>query len=32
VIGWAAATGHVGVEPLLLFLTIFLWTPPRFWA
>jgi protoheme IX farnesyltransferase len=32
VIGWAAATGHVGVEPLLLFLTIFLWTPPHFWA
>jgi len=32
VIGWAAATGEVGVEPLLLFLTIFLWTPPHFWA
>jgi len=32
VIGWAAATGHVGVEPLLLFLIILLWTPPHFWA
>jgi heme o synthase len=31
-IGWAAATGHVGVLPLLLFLLIFLWTPPHFWA
>jgi heme o synthase len=32
VIGWAAATGHVGIEPLLLFLIILLWTPPHFWA
>jgi heme o synthase len=32
VIGWAAATGHVGLEPLALFLIIFLWTPPHFWA
>ena len=32
VIGWAAATGDVGVEPLILFLIIFLWTPPHFWA
>jgi heme o synthase len=32
VIGWAAATGEVGVEPLALFLIIFLWTPPHFWA
>jgi protoheme IX farnesyltransferase len=32
VIGWAAATGEVGVEPLILFLIIFLWTPPHFWA
>ncbi|WP_235999934.1 heme o synthase [Bradyrhizobium uaiense] len=32
VIGWAAATGHVGLEPLVLFLIIFLWTPPHFWA
>src|SRR3984957_15039165 len=32
VIGWAAATGSVGLEPLILFLIIFLWTPPHFWA
>jgi protoheme IX farnesyltransferase len=32
VIGWAAAAGHVGLEPLALFLIIFLWTPPHFWA
>jgi heme o synthase len=32
VIGWAAATGDVGLEPLTLFLMIFLWTPPHFWA
>jgi heme o synthase len=32
VIGWAAATGNVGIEPLSLFLIIFLWTPPHFWA
>ncbi|UQR63177.1 heme o synthase [Bradyrhizobium sp. C-145] len=31
-IGWAAATGEVGLEPLVLFLIIFLWTPPHFWA
>jgi protoheme IX farnesyltransferase len=31
-IGWAAATGSIGVEPILLFLIIFLWTPPHFWA
>ena len=31
-IGWAAATGSLGVEPILLFLIIFLWTPPHFWA
>ena len=31
-IGWAAATGNVGLEPLILFLIIFLWTPPHFWA
>jgi protoheme IX farnesyltransferase len=31
-IGWAAATGDVGFEPLTLFLIIFLWTPPHFWA
>jgi protoheme IX farnesyltransferase len=32
VIGWAAATAQIGVEPLALFLIIFLWTPPHFWA
>ena len=32
VIGWVAVTGHVGIEPLVLFLIIFLWTPPHFWA
>jgi len=32
VIGWAAATGRIGLEPLILFLIIFLWTPPHFWA
>ena len=32
VIGWAAATGSVGLESLILFLVIFLWTPPHFWA
>jgi len=31
-IGWAAATGEIGVEPLILSLMIFLWTPPHFWA
>src|SRR3977135_2934403 len=32
VIGWAAATGGVGIEACLLFLIIFFWTPPHFWA
>jgi heme o synthase len=32
VIGWTASTGHIGVEPLVLFLIIFLWTPAHFWA
>jgi heme o synthase len=32
VIGWAAATGHIELEPLLLFLIVMLWTPPHFWA
>jgi protoheme IX farnesyltransferase len=32
VVAWAAATGSLAVEPLLLFLIIFLWTPPHFWA
>jgi protoheme IX farnesyltransferase len=32
VIGWAAATGDVTLLPVLLFVLIFLWTPPHFWA
>ncbi|MDY0329430.1 MAG: heme o synthase [Thiomonas sp.] len=32
VLGWAAVSGQVSVEALLLFLIIFLWTPPHFWA
>ncbi|MEO8133551.1 MAG: heme o synthase [Betaproteobacteria bacterium] len=32
VLGWAAATGTVSAEALLLFLIIFVWTPPHFWA
>ena len=31
-IGWVATTGSVGVEPFILFLIIFLWTPPHSWA
>jgi protoheme IX farnesyltransferase len=31
-IGWAAVTGSVGIESVILFLIIFLWTPPHFWA
>ena len=32
VLGWAAMTDNVGPEALILFLIIFLWTPPHFWA
>jgi protoheme IX farnesyltransferase len=32
VLGWAAVTGEVTIEPLLLFLIIFAWTPPHFWS
>jgi len=32
VLGWAAVTGSVPPEALLLFLIIFVWTPPHFWA
>ena len=32
VLGWAAITGEVGAEALILCLIIFLWTPPHFWA
>jgi protoheme IX farnesyltransferase len=31
-IGWAAVTGSVSVESVLMFLIIFMWTPPHFWA
>jgi protoheme IX farnesyltransferase len=31
-IGWAAATGSIGIEPVLLFFLVFFWTPPHFWA
>ena len=32
VVAWVAATGSIAPEPLLLFLIIFFWTPPHFWA
>jgi len=32
VVGWAAVTGNISLEPVLMFLIIFLWTPPHFWA
>lgn len=32
VVAWAAVTGSLAVEPLLLFAIIFFWTPPHFWA
>jgi len=32
VIGWVAATDSIAIEPLILFLIVFLWTPPHFWA
>src|SRR5204863_350165 len=31
-VGWAAATGQVGIAALLLFAIVFVWTPPHFWA
>jgi protoheme IX farnesyltransferase len=31
-VGWAAVTGTVSIESVVLFLVIFLWTPPHFWA
>jgi protoheme IX farnesyltransferase len=31
-IGWAAATGTIGIESVLMFALIFMWTPPHFWA
>ena len=32
ILGWAAVTNMVSAEPLILFLIIFAWTPPHFWA
>ncbi|MGG5818876.1 heme o synthase [Falsiroseomonas sp. HW251] len=32
IIGWAAATGEVGLVPLILFAIVFMWTPPHFWS
>ena len=32
VVGWAAMTGQVSLEPLIYFLIVFMWTPPHFWA
>src|SRR5690606_40193213 len=32
VVGWAATSGAVSLESIVLFLIIFLWTPPHFWA
>jgi protoheme IX farnesyltransferase len=32
VLGWAAITGEVSASALLLFLIVFVWTPPHFWA
>jgi protoheme IX farnesyltransferase len=32
IVGWAAVTGSVSMESVVLFLIIFLWTPPHFWA
>ena len=32
VIGWTAVTGSIGLDPVILFLIIVLWTPPHFWA
>lgn len=31
-VGWAAVTGSIGVPAMLMFLVVFLWTPPHFWA
>lgn len=31
-IGWVAVTNQITIEPIILFLIIFLWTPPHFWA
>ncbi|MBX7159385.1 MAG: heme o synthase [Acidimicrobiia bacterium] len=31
-IGWSAVTGDLGLAPWLLFMVVFMWTPPHFWA
>jgi protoheme IX farnesyltransferase len=31
-VGWSAVTGHLGLAPLVLFVIIFVWTPPHFWS
>ncbi len=31
-IGWAAVTGSLGLNPIILFAIVFFWTPPHFWA
>src|SRR6202008_80753 len=31
-VGWSAATGHVGLAAWILFAIVFVWTPPHFWA
>jgi protoheme IX farnesyltransferase len=31
-VGWAAATGHLSLAAWIMFLIIFMWTPPHFWA
>jgi heme o synthase len=31
-VGWAAATGHLGIAAWILFAIVFVWTPPHFWA
>jgi protoheme IX farnesyltransferase len=32
IIGWLSVTNHISIEPITLFLIIFMWTPPHFWA
>ena len=32
VIGWTIATNYISIEPIILFLIIFFWTPSHFWA
>ncbi len=31
-IGWVSVTGHIDIQSIILFLIIFMWTPPHFWA